>query len=482
MTRISFYRPLALFLALSYGAACMPHQQEADAGDKEGAPFAFRIDRATGKADGEGVLSSADLARVTASFEQAIQNGEAEITRLTGQIQKLDADNQRKQSEISTIISAIESEKQNAERLRNAGIAGAVVLGLLTFGLGSVIAGAGAAGSAVLAAKSDDKVRQMTADLNRARDEQRAIQTQIAQYQAQKTTITAQLASIRESKVRLVAALQSPAPVGNVAVNLDAQTLGAFQRARLLEQILGHTQSEIDALTTLRNAAQALSDALDKTLEVLRALAADAEKLGKQAREDFLSILETVLSGDPTVVATAWLVDELADKTKEMLTALKFPAADFVSHLVRTRFTGTDADVRALIESLLAKLGTIVFNAATAWDETETMSRAVALPDQATVSSTLNVTNGGTLAHGRLTVDISHTYVGDLRLVVRHAGKSQTLRVRSGGAGARIAEGYDLTTFVGASAGGTWELIVSDEAARDAGTLTSWKLELSGTL
>jgi subtilisin-like proprotein convertase family protein len=85
------------------------------------------------------------------------------------------------------------------------------------------------------------------------------------------------------------------------------------------------------------------------------------------------------------------------------------------------------------------------------------------------VADTLNI---GTL---KVTVDISHTYVGDLTLSLRHDGQEVTLQKNAGGSTANIQKTFDVEGFSG-SVQGTWELVAVDGAARDEGAINSWEL------
>lgn len=85
------------------------------------------------------------------------------------------------------------------------------------------------------------------------------------------------------------------------------------------------------------------------------------------------------------------------------------------------------------------------------------------------VTDTMNI---GTL---KVTVDISHTYIGDLTLSLRHDGQDVVLQKNSGGSTENIQKTFDVTGFSG-SIQGTWELAVVDGAASDEGAINSWEL------
>jgi subtilisin-like proprotein convertase family protein len=83
------------------------------------------------------------------------------------------------------------------------------------------------------------------------------------------------------------------------------------------------------------------------------------------------------------------------------------------------------------------------------------------------------------------TLDISHTYIGDLRVRLRSpSGTEAVLHDRSGGSGDNIARTYTaantptLAALAGKPVTGTWTLLVSDHEAVDVGKLNRWSLTL----
>ncbi|BCO08884.1 hypothetical protein GF1_12600 [Desulfolithobacter dissulfuricans] len=106
--------------------------------------------------------------------------------------------------------------------------------------------------------------------------------------------------------------------------------------------------------------------------------------------------------------------------------------------------------------------------------------------DPAGVIDTLTVEEEGTIRDIRCQVDIQHTYIGDLRLILRSPGQeSVVLHDREGGGADDLVREYSLADYVplatlkGDQAHGTWELQVSDHAGLDTGVLRKWSLGLS---
>lgn len=97
------------------------------------------------------------------------------------------------------------------------------------------------------------------------------------------------------------------------------------------------------------------------------------------------------------------------------------------------------------------------------------------------VTSVIEVTTGGTISSVAVTVDIEHSYRGDLsvRLVRMEDGRSALLTDRTGGSADDIKETFTVSEFNGTDAAGTWALVVVDHARQDTGTLRSWTLDIT---
>ncbi len=116
-------------------------------------------------------------------------------------------------------------------------------------------------------------------------------------------------------------------------------------------------------------------------------------------------------------------------------------------------------------------------------------SPALAIPDNnpTGVASSLTVAGTGTITGVHVSVDITHTYIGDLEVSL--IGPDNTvvlLHNRTGGSADNIATTYpdatapagSLGAFTGKAIAGTWKLKVRDLAALDTGTLNQWTLTL----
>ena len=109
------------------------------------------------------------------------------------------------------------------------------------------------------------------------------------------------------------------------------------------------------------------------------------------------------------------------------------------------------------------------------------------IPDMnsAGISSAIEVKPSGTVREIIVTVDIEHTYIGDLQIdLVAPSGASARLHNNEGWYRNDIKRSYDLDStaalqgMVGQSIAGGWSLAVRDLAPADVGVLKSWSLEL----
>ncbi len=117
-------------------------------------------------------------------------------------------------------------------------------------------------------------------------------------------------------------------------------------------------------------------------------------------------------------------------------------------------------------------------------------SAGLAIPDNnATgVTSTATYTQTGTVADVKVSVNITHTFKGDLTVsLIAPDNTTVILHNKTGGSTDNVITEYpDLTApaqalsaFTGKSIAGGWKLKVVDSAAADTGTLVSWTLSLT---
>lgn len=104
-----------------------------------------------------------------------------------------------------------------------------------------------------------------------------------------------------------------------------------------------------------------------------------------------------------------------------------------------------------------------------------------AIPDNAPagITSSITVPDTGTLGEVKVTVDISHTYAGDLRVSLVKGSTEKLLSDRVGGSVDDIKKTFTVTGLEGQALAGEWTLKIVDTARLDSGTLNSWKLDVT---
>lgn len=115
---------------------------------------------------------------------------------------------------------------------------------------------------------------------------------------------------------------------------------------------------------------------------------------------------------------------------------------------------------------------------------------ALAIPDNSAtgVTNAMTITPVFAVTDVQCSVNITHTYKGDLIVELRHGSTNVRLHNRTGGSADNIVGTYpttitpyaSLSSFFGQSSTGTWTLFVSDNASADTGTLNQWCLTLKG--
>lgn len=117
----------------------------------------------------------------------------------------------------------------------------------------------------------------------------------------------------------------------------------------------------------------------------------------------------------------------------------------------------------------------------------EENAQALDIPDNdpAGVTSSINISQSGTAKQIKVNVDITHSYIGDLRVeLVSPAGQHVILHDNIGGNQHDLITTYDSASTPSLSAlldqpiNGKWDLQVTDLALQDIGVLNKWNLEL----
>jgi serine protease len=114
---------------------------------------------------------------------------------------------------------------------------------------------------------------------------------------------------------------------------------------------------------------------------------------------------------------------------------------------------------------------------------TYTNDEVVSIPDNNAegISSTINVADELTVFASDIYVNITHTWIGDLTVMLTSpSGTSAPLHSASGGGADNIDSTFSSSAFNGEVATGDWILSVADNAAADTGTLNNWALTITG--
>lgn len=109
-------------------------------------------------------------------------------------------------------------------------------------------------------------------------------------------------------------------------------------------------------------------------------------------------------------------------------------------------------------------------------------SPSLSIPDNDPegVESTISIDSTGTVKGLKVSVDISHSYSGDLDVILVHpSGELHILQESSNSSEKNIEKTWELTSFNGLAVGGQWKLLLIDNAKQDIGKLNSWSLDIA---
>ena len=108
----------------------------------------------------------------------------------------------------------------------------------------------------------------------------------------------------------------------------------------------------------------------------------------------------------------------------------------------------------------------------------QTSEPAFPIPDRSTIRDAITVGQSGNATSVSVAVDVTHTYIGDLKIdIIAPDGTTRTLHDRTGYETDDIDQTY-APDFAGVSIAGDWTLRVRDGAGGDTGTLNGWTLTI----
>lgn len=119
------------------------------------------------------------------------------------------------------------------------------------------------------------------------------------------------------------------------------------------------------------------------------------------------------------------------------------------------------------------------------------VSPAAAIPDNNPTGATsvINLADAFAVSTVQVYVNITHTYIGDLALELRHGAKTVRLHNHTGGSADNIVGTYPprpvdgpgaLADFTGDPAAGAWTLFAVDNANQDVGVINQWCIRVTG--
>ncbi len=105
-------------------------------------------------------------------------------------------------------------------------------------------------------------------------------------------------------------------------------------------------------------------------------------------------------------------------------------------------------------------------------------------PQGVTIDMEIEAEKGFILSSAELSIDISHSYIGDIKIeLISPEGKSIELRYRKGGSGKVISDIYSseiMNAFAGEMIRGTWSVVVTDTYNKDTGYIEAIRFSVEG--
>jgi len=206
------------------------------------------------------------------------------------------------------------------------------------------------------------------------------------------------------------------------------------------------------------------------TVQYLTESGAEATPVGFENNirtDDYHYILE--LNGDGKIVGGRYCTDSSNDHV------------DFLWAPTGTFSASNPSVTTSKVKELIAKA--FQADAPTGPEKVFTSTGTSSIPDNIATGASLDVAVTGLTGKQSLavTVDITHTFVGDLTVeLLRDGQRVKVLRQNTGGSAKNIAETYTLSANeVGGTVNGTYTLKVVDNAAQDVGTINTVKLAFS---
>lgn len=406
-----------------------------------------------GKAD--GVLSSADRARIEAAFDQAIASAQATADQLEREIADLERSHAVKQAEADRLVQQIAAREDEIRRNFNRNLVLCAFFPSPACFLATALS-------------NDSALQSFRSQLSAAQTEQARIRVDIEEYGRKRDAIRAKIAPLRDGKTRVLAMLNGSLPhTPPPALSSDPATAEAYWRVGAMAQVQSAVAEEVRLLLALRDAAVELANTLDQSLLTLRRLEQSVAELVEAQREQFMKLAIGMLTGDPAATAQEFLDQQIASRTRMVLDQLAWPLDEFARYLASERGEGDEeALYRRLLDTLVGDTQVAPLELAS--------STPVNILDNTTASSTLTVAQARSAHEVLVHVRLKHSYVGDLVISIVHGSKTWLLQERVGGSADDLDHTFQLTEDIAMK--GAWTLKIEDKEAQDTGTLLGWDL------
>ncbi len=172
-------------------------------------------------------------------------------------------------------------------------------------------------------------------------------------------------------------------------------------------------------------------------------------------------------------------------------------AGDLVTETTNQTVVEVESGTYVLAVKALDDLSnfSVTFEESQIFEVEETSAPGIAIPDSdpSGITDTINIDNCPNITDIEVSLDIPHTFIGDLIVeVTSPSGETVSLHDRSGGAtddiqatypfpsdDTNLDDGEGLLDLIDTDGSGDWEIFVSDNAFSDTGDLNSWTVSLT---
>jgi hypothetical protein len=241
-------------------------------------------------------VSRGSLGWDAAPQSDAVSTARVVVTRLKGEISKLEAQNDAKVTQVNQLTQQLAQRKaeiqREYDRKRTIGLIGAL------FGAPMLTA------AALITMQNDDgRVQQINRDLATAQADQQRIASRIASYNKLKSGVESQIKTLEAPIHR----------TGDVAGTPK-------ELAKLLEssETLAHLEREKVLLTSVRDAAKAIGIDLDGAIGRLNGAIASADKALEASRKETLALIKALLAPDPNKAGFDMIKGMAKDRIKQL--------------------------------------------------------------------------------------------------------------------------------------------------------------------